>query len=222
MTAKIVIVEDHELIRNELSMLLSRYGYEVIAIDHFETVVEDCLKEEADLILLDINLPLYDGYYICREIRTKSEVPIIVVTSRDSEMDELMSMNLGADDFITKPYNTQILLARISAMLKRTKKDKSDDSVQYKGLKLQLNNSTIVYKNEIRELSKNEMKILYTLLQHKETIVSRNQLMETLWQSNEFIDDNTLTVNINRVRKKLESVGLKDFIKTKRGQGYII
>lgn len=222
MKAKIVIVEDHELIRNELSMLLSRYGYEVIAIDHFETVVEDCLKEEADLILLDINLPLYDGYYICREIRTKSEVPIIVVTSRDSEMDELMSMNLGADDFITKPYNTQILLARISAMLKRTKKDKSDDSVQYKGLKLQLNNSTIVYKNEIIELSKNEMKILYTLLQHKETIVSRNQLMETLWQSNEFIDDNTLTVNINRVRKKLESVGLKDFIKTKRGQGYII
>lgn len=222
MKAKIVIVEDHELIRNELSMLLSRYGYEVIAIDQFETVVEDCLKEEADLILLDINLPLYDGYYICREIRTKSEVPIIVVTSRDSEMDELMSMNLGADDFITKPYNTQILLARISAMLKRTKKDKSDDSVQYKGLKLQLNNSTIVYKNEIIELSKNEMKILYTLLQHKETIVSRNQLMETLWQSNEFIDDNTLTVNINRVRKKLESVGLKDFIKTKRGQGYII
>lgn len=222
MKAKIVIVEDHELIRNELSVLLSRYGYEVIAIDHFETVVEDCLKEEADLILLDINLPLYDGYYICREIRTKSEVPIIVVTSRDSEMDELMSMNSGADDFITKPYNTQILLARISAMLKRTKKDKSDDFIQYKELKLQLNNSTIVYKNEIIELSKNEMKILYTLLQHKETIVSREQLMETLWQSNEFIDDNTLTVNINRVRKKLESVGLKDFIKTKRGQGYIV
>ena len=116
MKAKIIIVEDHEPIRNELSVLLSKYGYEIVALDQFETVVEDCLRENADLILLDINLPFYDGYYICRAIREKSEVPIIIVTSRDSEMDELMSMNLGADDFVTKPYNTQILLARISAM----------------------------------------------------------------------------------------------------------
>lgn len=216
MKAKIIIVEDHEPIRNELSILLSKYGYEIIAIEHFDTVVEDCLRENADLILLDINLPLYDGYYVCRAIREKSEVPIIVVTSRDSEMDELMSMNLGADDFVTKPYNTQILLARISAMLKRTRK------VQYHGLKLQLNNSTVVYENQVIELSKNEMRILYTLLQNKGKIVSRDHLMETLWQSNEFIDDNTLTVNVNRVRKKLESAGLKDFIKTKRGQGYMV
>lgn len=152
----------------------------------------------------------------------KSEVPIIVVTSRDSEMDELMSINLGADDFVTKPYNTQILLARISAMLKRTQKETVNDSLQYKGLKLQLNNSTVIYKDHEIELSKNEIRILYTLLQHKENIVSRDQLMESLWQSNEFIDDNTLTVNINRVRKKLEAAGLKDFIKTKRGQGYMI
>lgn len=150
------------------------------------------------------------------------EVPIIVVTSRDSEMDELMSINLGADDFVTKPYNTQILLARISAMLKRTQKETVNDSLQYKGLKLQLNNSTVIYKDHEIELSKNEIRILYTLLQHKENIVSRDQLMESLWQSNEFIDDNTLTVNINRVRKKLEAAGLKDFIKTKRGQGYMI
>ena len=137
-------------------------------------------------------------------------------------MDELMSINLGADDFVTKPYNTQILLARISAMLKRTQKDTVNDSLQYKGLKLQLNNSTVIYKDHEIELSKNEIRILYTLLQHKENIVSRDQLMESLWQSNEFIDDNTLTVNINRVRKKLEAAGLKDFIKTKRGQGYMI
>ena len=159
---------------------------------------------------------------MCRTIREKSEVPIIVVTSRDSEMDELMSINLGADDFVTKPYNTQILLARISAMLKRTQKETVNDSLQYKGLKLQLNNSTVIYKDHEIELSKNEIRILYTLLQHKENIVSRDQLMESLWQSNEFIDDNTLTVNINRVRKKLEAAGLKDFIKTKRGQGYMI
>ena len=159
---------------------------------------------------------------MCRAIREKSEVPIIVVTSRDSEMDELMSINLGADDFVTKPYNTQILLARISAMLKRTQKETVNDSLQYKGLKLQLNNSTVIYKDHEIELSKNEIRILYTLLQHKENIVSRDQLMESLWQSNEFIDDNTLTVNVNRVRKKLEAAGLKDFIKTKRGQGYMI
>lgn len=217
-----MIVEDHEPIRNELKILLSKYGYEIIALDRFDTVVEDCLREDVDLILLDINLPFYDGYYVCRTIREKSEVPIIVVTSRDSEMDELMSINLGADDFVTKPYNTQILLARISAMLKRTQKETVNDSLQYKGLKLQLNNSTVIYKDHEIELSKNEIRILYTLLQHKENIVSRDQLMESLWQSNEFIDDNTLTVNINRVRKKLEAAGLKDFIKTKRGQGYMI
>ena len=214
MKAKIIIVEDHEPIRNELSILLSKYGYEIIAIEHFDTVLEDCLR--------DINLPFYDGYYVCRAIREKSEVPIIVVTSRDSEMDELMSMNLGADDFVTKPYNTQILLARISAMLKRTRKEEVENSVQYHGLKLQLNNSTVVYEDQVIELSKNEMRILYTLLQNKGKIVSRDHLMETLWQSNEFIDDNTLTVNVNRVRKKLESAGLKDFIKTKRGQGYMV
>ena len=219
MKAKIIIVEDHEPIRNELKILLSKYGYEIMVLDRFDTVVEDCLREDVDLILLDINLPFYD---VCRAIREKSEVPIIVVTSRDSEMDELMSINLGADDFITKPYNTQILSARISAMLKRTHKEKVNDFLQYQGLKLQLNSSTVIYKDQIIELSKNEMRILYTLLQHKESIVSRDQLMESLWQSNEFIDDNTLTVNVNRVRKKLEAAGLKDFIKTKRGQGYMI
>ena len=144
------------------------------------------------------------------------------MTSRDNEMDELMSMNLGADDFVTKPYNTQILLARISAMLKRTQKKEADNSVQYQGLRLQLNDSTVLYEDQTIELSKNEMRILYTLLKNKGKIVSRDHLMETLWQSNEFIDDNTLTVNVNRVRKKLESAGLKEFIKTKRGQGYMV
>ena len=221
MKAKIMIVEDHEPIRNELKILLSKYGYEIIALDRFDTVVEECLREDVDLILLDINLPFYDGYYVCRAIREKSEVPIIVVTSRDSEMDELMSINLGADDFVTKPYNTQILLARISAMLKRTQKETVNDSLQYKGLKLQLNNSTVIYKDHEIELSKNEIRILYTLL-HAGKIVARNDIIARLWESDEFIDDNTLTVNINRVRKKLEAAGLKDFIKTKRGQGYMI
>ena len=219
---KIYIVEDEEAIRMELITLLEKYGYSCESCSAFKNITGQILAAEPELILLDINLPFYDGYYVCRAIREKSEVPIIVVTSRDSEMDEIMSINLGADDFITKPYNTQILLARIFAMLKRTHKEKVNDFLQYQGLKLQLNSSTVIYKDQIIELSKNEMRILYTLLQHKESIVSRDQLMESLWQSNEFIDDNTLTVNVNRVRKKLEAAGLKDFIKTKRGQGYMI
>ena len=222
MNTEILIIEDDPVIRKELQTVLEGNKYHTSVIEDFSDVTEQVRKINPHLILLDINLPFYDGYYVCRAIREKSEVPIIVVTSRDSEIDELMSINLGADDFITKPYNTQILLARISAMLKRTHKEKVNDFLQYQGLKLQLNSSTVIYKDQIIELSKNEMRILYTLLQHKESIVSRDQLMESLWQSNEFIDDNTLTVNVNRVRKKLEAAGLKDFIKTKRGQGYMI
>lgn len=219
---KIYIVEDDRVLRTELMKLLNSYGYECAYSDDWQNIIQLALQESPDLILLDINLPLFDGFHICREIRKQSDVPIIVVTSRSTDMDELMSMNLGADDFVTKPYNTQILLARISAMLKRTQKEEADNSVQYQGLKLQLNDSTVLYEEQTIELSKNEMRILYTLLKNKGKIVSRDHLMETLWQSNEFIDDNTLTVNVNRVRKKLESAGLKEFIKTKRGQGYMV
>lgn len=220
--AKILIVEDHEPIRLELCKFLEKYNYEAKAVVDFENVVECCLEEQADLILLDINLPVYDGYYICREIRTQSDVPIIVVTSRDSEMDELMSMNIGADDFIAKPYNTQILLARISSILRRTKKSSEDSLIEYHGLKISLEKSIMSYQDKEMELSKNEIRILYTLMQKKEAIVSRDELMESLWQSNEFVDDNTLTVNVNRVRKKLEAIGLDNFIQTKRGRGYMV
>ena len=220
--AKIILVEDNQKIQKELCEFLSRYDYETKALNNFENIVEDILKERADLVLLDINLPVYDGYYICRAVREKSDVPIIVVTSRDSEMDELMSMNLGADDFISKPYNTQILVARISSLLKRTKHVKEDWQITHKGLLINLSNSTACHGEEQIELSKNEVKILSVLVKHKEEIVSRDNLMEELWQSNEFVDDNTLTVNINRLRKKLDSIGLADYIVTKRGQGYLV
>ena len=220
--AKIILVEDNQKIQKELCEFLSRYDYETKALNNFENIVEDILKERADLVLLDINLPVYDGYYICRAVREKSDVPIIVVTSRDSEMDELMSMNLGADDFISKPYNTQILVARISSLLKRTKHVKEDWLMTHKGLLINLSNSTACHGEEQIELSKNEVKILSVLVKHKEEIVSRDNLMEELWQSNEFVDDNTLTVNINRLRKKLDSIGLADYIVTKRGQGYLV
>ncbi|WP_195265027.1 response regulator transcription factor [Clostridium sp. 1001275B_160808_H3] len=221
-TKKIFIIEDEEKIRNELCTFLNRYGYETSYSLNFENIVEEFMKEKYHLVLLDINLPYYDGYYICREIRRRSSVPIIVVTSRDSEVDELMSMNLGADDFITKPYNTQILLARISSIIRRTYNNSDSEVLEYRGLLHNLSTSEAEYDNKRIELSKNESRILYVLIKNKEKIVSRNEIIESLWQSDEFVDDNTLTVNINRLRKKLEEIGAIDYLKTKRGQGYIL
>ena len=222
MNNKIFIIEDEEKIRLELSTFLNRYGYETSYSTDFENIVDISLKEEPDIILLDINLPYYDGYYICREIRRKSNVPIIVVTSRNSEVDELMSMNLGADDFITKPYNTQILLARIASIIRRTYQNLDSEVFELKGLKYNMSTSEMTFDNKKCELTKNESKILFTLMKNKERIVSRNDLMKALWQDDEFVDDNTLTVNINRLRKKLEEIGAVDYIQTKRGQGYIL
>ena len=220
---KIIIVEDDEIIREELQSFLGRYGYEVVAPRELENIVEFILKENSDLVLLDINLPIYDGYYICREIRKKSEVPIIIVTSRDSDMDELMSMNLGADDFVTKPYNTQILLARIAALLKRSNnKTTSNNILNYKNLQLNLSNAKITCNNKEAELTKNEVKILSYLMNHQGQIVSRDLLMEYLWSTDYFVDDSTLTVNITRLRKKLEEIGIENVIETRRGLGYIM
>uniref|UniRef100_UPI00374EAC5F response regulator transcription factor n=2 Tax=Clostridiaceae TaxID=31979 RepID=UPI00374EAC5F len=188
----------------------------------FENILEEFMKDKYHLVLLDINLPYYDGYYICREIRKRSSIPIIVVTSRDSEVDELMSMNLGADDFITKPYNTQILLARISSIIRRAYNNSDSEILEYRGLIHNLSTSEAEFDNKRIELSKNESRILYVLIKNKEKIVSRNEIIESLWQSDEFVDDNTLTVNINRLRKKLEEIGAIDYLKTKRGQGYIL
>lgn len=221
--AKIIIIEDDEIIREELKNFLSKYGYEIIAPTTFDNVVGFILKENANLVLLDINLPIFDGYYICREVRKQSDVPIIIVTSRDSDMDELMSMNLGADDFVTKPYNTQILLARITALLKRSGSSTTTSSIlTYKDFQLNLSNATILYKEREVELTKNEVKILSYLINHKGEIVSRESLMEYLWSTDYFVDDSTLTVNVTRLRKKLEEIGIENVIETRRGLGYIM
>ena len=222
MNKKIFIIEDEEKIRLELSTFLNRYGYETSYSTDFENIVNIALKEKPHVILLDINLPYFDGYYICREIRKSSNVPIIVVTSRNSEIDELMSMNLGADDFITKPYNTQILLARISSILRRTYQNLDAEIFEYNGLKYNMSTSEMEFNNNKVELTKNESRILYTLIKNKEKIVSRNELIKSLWQNDEFVDDNTLTVNINRLRKKLDEIGAVGYLQTKRGQGYIL
>ncbi|MBN1050186.1 response regulator transcription factor [Clostridium botulinum] len=220
---KIMIVEDDVTIRDELKNLLNRYGYEVSIIDDFSNAVNHIVESNCDLILLDVNLPVFDGYHICREVRKNLDTPIIIVTSRDNEIDELMSMNLGADDFITKPYNTQILLARISSILKRTyKKNDSSEILKYKDLILDLSNGSVSYNNKYCELTKNELKILAYLIKNQNSIVSRDILMETLWSSDIFVDDNTLSVNVTRLRKKLDDIGIKDAIETRRGLGYIM
>lgn len=216
---KIFIIEDDAVLCAELKKLLTAYGYDCFSSDDWRNIIDSALAAEPDLILLDINLPVFDGFHICREIRKKSDVPLIVVTSRSTDMDELMSMNLGADDFITKPYNTQILLARIAALLKRTN---HIAAAEYKGVAFHQDTGIISSGSLSAELTKNEMKILAVLLKSAGRIVPRDELMNELWQSDEFIDDNTLTVNVNRLRKKLEDIGAPDYIATKRGIGYLV
>jgi len=220
--ATVFIIEDDVKIRNELMKLLEKYDYDCGSSDDFAHMPEVVLHQNPQLVLLDINLPVYDGYYICREIRRQSQVPIIIVTSRDSEVDELMSMNLGADDFITKPYNTQILLARISSILKRVYHSEPVNTISHRGLTLDISRSTACFGGSEVELSKNEMRILRLLMCNKDRIISRDEIMNDLWQSEEFVDDNTLTVNINRLRKKLDGIGVSDYLITKRGQGYAV
>lgn len=219
---RILIIEDTDTIREELTKPLTRYGYEVLAPTDFENILDYVKENNSDLILLDINLPYFDGYHICREIRKDSNVPIIIVTSRDSDMDEIMSMNLGADDFITKPYNTQVLLARIASLLRRTYSLSEQEVLTYGDLKLNLSNGTVSCRGKEEELTKNELKILSHLLKNKGNVVSREDLMDYMWNSDIFVDDNTLSVNVTRLRKKLEEVGVKGAIETRRGLGYII
>lgn len=220
--AKILIIEDNENIKKELIEFLSKYGYEAYGIDDFKNIIKLSIESNPHLILLDINLPYYDGYYVCREIRRIKNIPIIIVTSRDSDMDEIMSINFGADDFVTKPYNTQVLLARIGAVLRRTIQEMAQDFIEHNGLKLNISKGEMNFNNNNIDLSKNELKILTYLMKNKEKIVSREELMDYLWNSNLFIDDNTLSVNITRLRKKLDDIGFENAIETKRGLGYIL
>lgn len=219
----IMIVEDNQQLQNEIASLLVRNGYSVIKTNEFNNIPKIVKDSSPHLILLDINLPYDDGLKICSEIRSFSTVPIIFVTSRNTNFDELMSITLGGDDFITKPYNTQIVLARINSLLKRVySNEKSADVIEYKGIKLNILSSKIEHNDKEIELTKNELKILHYLLLNKGKIVSRVDIMEYLWDSSLFVNDNTLTVNITRMRIKFEDIGIHDFIKTKRGQGYIV
>ena len=219
---KILIAEDDEKLRHELEIFLNRNGYEAIGLNRYDNTLQDIIESNADLILLDINLPNADGEYILKEFRKVSDVPVIIITSRDNEMDELLSMHYGADHYVTKPFNTQILLAKIVAILKRTNGAVSQEKINCGKFILDIFRSRIERDNKWAELTANELKIIKFLVKNKGKIVSREDIINDLWDSEAFIDDNTLTVNITRIRKKLDEIGLQDIIETKRGQGYMI
>ena len=204
---RILIIEDDEKLREELKIFLNKNGYEATTLTTFDNTINDILKINPDLILLDINLPNTDGEYICKEIRKQSNMPIIIVTSRDNEIDELLSINNGADHYITKPFNIQILLAKIGALLRRINmQGETNDKIDVKDFILNTSNNTIEKDGKVIELTKNEYKILKYLVQNRGKIVSREDIMECLWESESFIDDNTLTVNIKYGEKTSDSI----------------
>lgn len=218
---KILIVEDDLGMRNSLRTLLEEHGYQVFVIEQFENLFQTWKEKyhEVDLILLDIQIPHSNGELLLKEIRKESSVPIIMVTSRNSELDEVLSMSYGADDYITKPYNPSILLLHIDAVLRRGKQE--TQTITYQDITLNIGKCQLERKDKIIPLSKNEMQILHYLMKHQGRIVSREEMMKYLWDSEEFIDDNTLTVNMSRIRKKLKEVGLEHAIETKKGLGYL-
>ena len=219
---KILIVEDDRKIREELCSALEKKGYACILLEQFEDVAGQILREAPDLVLLDLNLPVQDGFYICQEVRKQADVPVIVVTSSDSDMDELMSLHAGADDFVTKPYNMHVLLAHIATVLHRAYGRKPSMVLTHNGLSLDLMKSRISFQGREADLTKNEMGILKMLMEHAGSIISRTDLICSLWAMEEFVEDSTLNVNINRLRKKLADLGLDHYLVTKRGQGYMV
>lgn len=217
---KILIVEDDKVICEELKYLLVNSNYEVIVLEDFTNTVNEILKSKADLVLLDINLPNVNGEIVLNKVRKESNIPIIMLTSKTKEVDEVLSMSYGADDYITKPYNPTILLLRINALFKRM--ENNSDVLFYKDLKIIPKKGIVEFGNKEILLTKNEMIIFSCLVLKKGVIVSRDELMTELWDNDEYINDNALTVNISRLRSKLNSIGYKGVIDTRKGQGYIL
>lgn len=218
----IYVIEDDDAIRGELVEVLERNGFRTVAATDFSRVVEDIAAAHPDLVLLDLTLPGTDGQFVCRELRAVSDVPVIVLTSRTTEIDEVMSMTMGADDFIPKPYSARVLVARIQALLRRTSGSEAKSELEHNGLTLDLLRSVARSAGGQVELTKNEMRILALLMRRAGTIVSREALMRELWDSEAFVDDNTLTVNINRLRATLEKIGITGYLVTHRGRGYAV
>lgn len=219
---RILIAEDDEKLRNELEIFLNNNGYETISLKTFDDTLNDILKINPRLLLLDINLPGADGEYICKELRKKSNMPIIIITSRDNEIDELLSINNGADHYVTKPFNIHILLAKIHSLLRRNSMISGKVVIDTGDFLLNVDKNTIEKDGNVLELTKNEFRILKILVQNIDKIVTREEIMVCLWDSDSFIGDSTLTVNMTRLRNKLDEIGLNGLIETRRGQGYIL
>ena len=219
---KILIIEDDATLREELRLLLENGGYAPCVTTDFENAADQAAQLRPDLVLLDILLPDANGQSILREIRSGSDIPVIMLTSRSTDADEIISRSSGADDYVTKPYNPALLLLRIETVLRRTGWRGSEEELTYRGMRLNLLRSSVTYKGAETVLSRNEMNILHCLLKKRGTIVSRDELMDYLWDRSDFVDDNTLTVNINRLRKRLEGLGFPDVIETRRKQGYML
>ncbi len=219
---KILVVEDDEGLRNQVVDVLRYNNYEVNAINEFTHVLENVEEYKPDLIILDINLPGLDGNFYCHAIRKKHSTPIIMTTARNSDSDQILSMELGSDDYIIKPFNINVLISRINACLRRTYGEYVVRSYEINGLRLDEAAMKLCYGTNSSELSKNEFKIIKVLIANADRVVTRETLLEEIWDDKDFVDDNTLTVNITRIKKKLEDMGLTNAIQTKRGVGYIL
>lgn len=220
---KILIIEDDLNVARELSISLKKWSFEVDIIKNFDNILKEVIDNKPSLILMDVNLPYYDGFYWCEKIREVSKVPIIFLSSRDSNMDIIMGINNGGDDYITKPFSTEVLISKINALLRKSYDyNNSDTLIYYNDAVLDIEKCIFRYDDKEIELTKNEIKILSLLIKNKEKVVSREKIMMSLWNDDEFVNDNTLTVNITRLRGKINELGLKDIIKTKKGIGYLI
>lgn len=220
---KVMIVEDDEVIANVVCDALKKWDYVAVTANDFKNVAGIVAQEQPDLILLDINLPFYNGFYWCGKIREISKVPIVFLSSADDNMNIVMAMNMGGDDFIAKPFDINVLIAKISAVLRRSYAyPEQSNVITAEGLVLNLADATVVFQGEKAELTKNEFKILKLLMEQAGKLVSRDTIMTHLWDDEEFVDDNTLTVNITRIRKKLKQIGADGMIQTKKGIGYLL
>lgn len=220
---RIMIIEDDRTISKTMGDYLVRWNYSVNCIDDFKNITEQVVKFDPHLILLDIMLPYFNGFYWCEEIRKFSKVPIIFISSASDNMNIVMAMNMGGDDFIAKPFDLDVLNAKIGALIRRTYSFQGQmNYIEHNGVFLNLSDTTLSYKDKKIEMTKNDYKILQLLMESKGKVVTREEIMQRLWESDNFVDDNTLTVNINRLRKKLQELGLSNFIKTKKGIGYMV
>jgi len=220
---KIMIIEDDITIAKVVAEHLKKWDYEVYYVTDFKNILQQFIDFNPQLVLLDIVLPFFNGFHWCSEIRKVSKVPVMFISSAQDNMNIVMAMNMGGDDFIVKPFDLNVLTAKVGAMLRRTYSFQGQVNViEHRGVVLNLSDTTLTYKNNKIELTKNDYKILQILMENVGKVVSREDIMQRLWESDNFIDDNTLTVNITRLRKKLAEYGLKDFIITKKGLGYMV